>query len=52
MAVGGLSMNAIDYLVKEAKQNQSWEILKIIKSCETIEEAAEKIEAMIEQLKK
>lgn len=40
-------MNACELLKQEAKENRTWEILDILSKCKTIEEATEKIRALL-----
>ena len=42
-------MNASEKIEELAKENQTWEILEILRECETLEEAKEKVKAFLKK---
>ncbi len=44
-------MNTAEQIEKLAKANRTWEILDILNSCKDIEEAKEKIRALLDSTK-
>ena len=40
-------MNSSEVIKELAKDNRTWEILEILKECKTVEEAIEKVKALL-----
>ena len=42
-------MNASEKIEELVKENRTWEILEILRECETLEEAKEKVKAFLKK---
>jgi len=42
-------INVSDKIEELAKENRTWEILEVLRECETLEEATEKVKAFLKK---